>query len=115
MALNRRHLLSAAGASLAGRALAQTTPALPFFIGGQSQALLAKGKGPRVVVCGGGWGGLSVSKQLRQMSPGLDVVMLRFFAGLSVLETAAALQIPVRQVERHWQFARAWLYDTIKT
>ncbi|EHR69290.1 NAD(FAD)-dependent dehydrogenase [Burkholderiales bacterium JOSHI_001] len=76
MVLNRRHLLSAAGASLAGSALAQTAPALPFLIGGQSQTLLAKGKAPRVVVCGGGWGGLTVSKYLRQLSPGLEVVML---------------------------------------
>lgn len=42
-----------------------------------------------------------------------EVVMLRFFAGLSVAETAAALQLSQRQVERHWQFARAWLYDAI--
>ena len=43
-----------------------------------------------------------------------EVVMFRFFAGLSVAETAAALEISVRQVERHWQFARAWLYDAIQ-
>ena len=42
-----------------------------------------------------------------------EVVMLRFFAGLSVTETAAALQTSPRQVERHWQFARAWLFDAI--
>ncbi len=42
-----------------------------------------------------------------------EVVMLRFYAGLSVAETSAALQTSPRQVERHWQFARAWLYDAI--
>lgn len=42
-----------------------------------------------------------------------EVVMLRFFAGLSVAETAAALKTSPRQIERHWQFARAWLYDAI--
>ncbi len=42
-----------------------------------------------------------------------EVVMFRFFAGLSVQETAAALQISPRQVERHWQFARAWLFDAL--
>lgn len=49
---------------------------LPFLIGGQSQPLMAKGKAPRVVVCGGGWGGLTVSKYLRQLAPTAEVVML---------------------------------------
>lgn len=38
-----------------------------------------------------------------------DVVMLRCFAGLSVEETAAALQSSPRTVKRDWHFARAWL------
>jgi len=42
-----------------------------------------------------------------------EVVMLRFFAGLSVAETAATLEISVRQMQRHWEFARAWLFDAI--
>ena len=42
-----------------------------------------------------------------------EVVMLRFFAGLSIPETAAALTLSERSVQRHWQFARAWLYAAI--
>jgi RNA polymerase sigma factor (TIGR02999 family) len=37
------------------------------------------------------------------------VVELRFFGGLSVDETAAALDVSVATVERDWRAARAWL------
>jgi RNA polymerase sigma factor (TIGR02999 family) len=37
------------------------------------------------------------------------VVRLRFYAGLSVEETAAALRISPRTVKREWTYARAWL------
>jgi RNA polymerase sigma factor (TIGR02999 family) len=41
------------------------------------------------------------------------VVECRFFGGLTVAETAAALDITTRTVERDWQKARAWLYDRL--
>ena len=37
------------------------------------------------------------------------VVELRFFAGLTPPETAAALEVSTATVEREWTFARAWL------
>ncbi|MBL8858903.1 MAG: sigma-70 family RNA polymerase sigma factor [Planctomycetes bacterium] len=37
------------------------------------------------------------------------IVELRFFAGLSNEETARALSLSTRSVERGWRFARAWL------
>jgi RNA polymerase sigma factor (TIGR02999 family) len=37
------------------------------------------------------------------------VVRLRFFAGLSVDDTAEALSVSPRQVDRLWAYARAWL------
>jgi RNA polymerase sigma factor (TIGR02999 family) len=43
------------------------------------------------------------------------VVRLRFFAGLSVDETAQALQISDRTVDRLWTFARAWLFRAMRT
>ena len=41
------------------------------------------------------------------------VVRLRFFAGLSVEETAKTLAISTRTVNREWAYARAWLYDAL--
>jgi RNA polymerase sigma factor (TIGR02999 family) len=38
------------------------------------------------------------------------VVELRYFAGLSIEETAAMLDVSPATVKRHWAFARAWLY-----
>lgn len=40
-----------------------------------------------------------------------EVVRLRVFAGLSVDETAAALSVSPRTVDRNWAFARAWLFE----
>lgn len=39
-----------------------------------------------------------------------QLVKLRFFAGLSQRDAAAALGIPPRTADRSWAFARAWLY-----
>ncbi len=38
-----------------------------------------------------------------------SVVKLKFFAGLSTAEISKTLDIPVRTIERHWTFAKAWL------
>jgi RNA polymerase sigma factor (TIGR02999 family) len=39
-----------------------------------------------------------------------QMVMLRFFAGLTVAEAAEVMGVPVRTFERQWRFARAWLH-----
>jgi len=39
-----------------------------------------------------------------------EVVMLRYFTGLTVEETAHALDVSPRTVDREWLFARAWLH-----
>jgi RNA polymerase sigma factor (TIGR02999 family) len=39
-----------------------------------------------------------------------ELVKLRFFAGLSTPEAAAALGVSVATAERWWTFARAWLF-----
>jgi RNA polymerase sigma factor (TIGR02999 family) len=41
------------------------------------------------------------------------VVELRFFAGLSLDETAVALEVSTATVERCWALARAWLYQRL--
>ena len=38
-----------------------------------------------------------------------ELVKLRFFAGLTVIEAADALGIPSRTAEREWAYTRAWL------
>ena len=49
-------------------------------------------------------------RRLEQASPpAAQVVMLRFFAGLTVLETAAALETSSSSVDRLWAWAKAWL------
>ncbi|HZZ27931.1 MAG TPA: ECF-type sigma factor [Pirellulales bacterium] len=39
-----------------------------------------------------------------------ELVKLRFFAGLTMPEAAAALDISLATAERHWSFARTWLF-----
>jgi RNA polymerase sigma factor (TIGR02999 family) len=48
--------------------------------------------------------------ELTDLDPDLArVVELRFYGGLDVAETAAALDVSARTVKRRWRFARAWL------
>lgn len=84
-ASRRRFLASAGGlaaAAAAAPALAQPAAAasraggLPFLIGSAADTLLPRGKARRVVICGGGWGGVTAAKYLRQLAPGLEVVLL---------------------------------------
>ena len=41
------------------------------------------------------------------------VVRLRFYAGLSIEETAAAMGISPQSVKRDWSYARAWLFHQL--
>ncbi|HVS03242.1 MAG TPA: ECF-type sigma factor [Thermoanaerobaculia bacterium] len=43
-----------------------------------------------------------------------EVLECRFFAGLSVDETARALDLSPRTVKRDWSLARAWLYRELR-
>jgi len=43
-----------------------------------------------------------------------EVTRLRFFAGLSVEETARALEVTARTVHREWTYARARLFDWVR-
>jgi RNA polymerase sigma factor (TIGR02999 family) len=42
------------------------------------------------------------------------VVELRYFAGLSIEETADCLGVSPATVKRYWEFARAWLYRRLE-
>jgi RNA polymerase sigma factor (TIGR02999 family) len=42
-----------------------------------------------------------------------QIVMLKFFAGLTNEQVAEILNVNERTVRRHWEFAKAWLFDRI--
>jgi RNA polymerase sigma factor (TIGR02999 family) len=44
-----------------------------------------------------------------------QVVKLRYFAGLTIEEAAAALGISIRTANRHWAYARAWLFQRLSS
>jgi RNA polymerase sigma factor (TIGR02999 family) len=54
--------------------------------------------------------------QLAAIDPRLcRVVELKFFGGLSIDETADALELSAATVERDWAFARAWLFQRLSS
>ncbi|MSU36486.1 MAG: sigma-70 family RNA polymerase sigma factor [Pedosphaera sp.] len=44
-----------------------------------------------------------------------QIVKLRFFVGLTETQISDVLGVPERSVQRHWAYARAWLFDRIET
>ncbi|MBK1615627.1 pyridine nucleotide-disulfide oxidoreductase [Rubrivivax gelatinosus] len=73
----RNFLMTPPGLALAGMAtlpgLAQAAPAIATS---QTTILPREGAKPRIVVCGGGWGGLTAARYLRELIPNSDVVLL---------------------------------------
>lgn len=56
----------------------------------------------------------SALERLAEASPrAVRVVEARFFAGLSLVETASALGVSQKTVQRDWLLARAWLQKEI--
>ena len=52
----------------------------------------------------------SALHKLERMDPRqAEIVELRFFGGMSIEETAAAMGLSEKTVKRDWTFARAWL------
>ena len=43
-----------------------------------------------------------------------ELVKLRYFAGLTLADAAAALGISTATADRHWRYARAWLADRLR-
>jgi RNA polymerase sigma factor (sigma-70 family) len=42
------------------------------------------------------------------------IVMLRYFAGLTIEQTAQAMDLSATTVKQEWQFARAWLQSEME-
>lgn len=56
----------------------------------------------------------ALEKLEREDSACAALVKLRFFAGLTQEETARGLGIARRTADRHWAYARAWLYHELR-
>ena len=52
----------------------------------------------------------ALAKLAEQHPEKAQLVKLRYFAGLTIEEAAQALGIGTSTADRHWAFARAWLY-----
>jgi len=52
--------------------------------------------------------------ELEELSPQrAEIVKLRFFAGFNEAEIAETLNLSERSVQRHWSYAKAWLFERI--
>jgi RNA polymerase sigma factor (TIGR02999 family) len=62
---------------------------------------------------------MALDEALRQLGADdaikADLVKLRYFAGLSIDQAAEVLGISRATAIRHWSFARAWLFNRVKT
>jgi RNA polymerase sigma factor (TIGR02999 family) len=62
---------------------------------------------------------LAIDLALEKLSaldkPKAELVKLRFFAGLTIEEAAAALGISEATAKRWWAYVRAWLFSEIKS
>jgi len=56
----------------------------------------------------------AISRLEKESPTAAAVVRLRFYAGLSVDETAETLDVSPRSVNREWTYARAWLYRLLE-
>ncbi len=43
-----------------------------------------------------------------------QVVKLRYFGGLTTLQASSVMGVSLRTANRHWVYARAWLYHELK-
>ena len=57
----------------------------------------------------------SLEKLAQEEPQAAEIVKLRFFAGLTLEEAGQLLGFTERTAKRHWAFARAWLYEAMKT
>jgi RNA polymerase sigma factor (TIGR02999 family) len=56
-----------------------------------------------------------ILKELEEIDPRKSrIIEMRFFGGLSMEETAEALNVSIATVRRDWSLARAWLFRELK-
>jgi len=55
-------------------------------------------------------------ERLQQQDPEkARVVVLKFYGGLTNQEVAESMDLTERTIERHWAYAKAWLFQSIRT
>lgn len=74
--MKRRQAISLFPALAAAGALPSVASAGPAPIDARESFLPRQGKGPRIVICGGGWGGLTAARHLREWSPQAEVIVV---------------------------------------
>ena len=74
--MKRRQALALTSMLAASAALPPLASAAPAVVSGKSSFIPRRGKGPRIVICGGGWGGLSAARYLREWIPQADVILV---------------------------------------
>jgi RNA polymerase sigma factor (TIGR02999 family) len=57
----------------------------------------------------------AIEKLAIEDPPAAELVRLRFFVGMKIEEAADVLGISERTAKRYWQFARAWLYNELRS
>ena len=72
----RSFLLTPPALALGSLVLPNKAIAAPLAIHSNTTLLARRGKGPRIVICGGGWGGLTAARYLKQKLPEADVILL---------------------------------------
>jgi NADPH-dependent 2,4-dienoyl-CoA reductase/sulfur reductase-like enzyme len=76
MSVSRRDLFKLAGVGALVSALPSKSSSAAAERAGKMEAMLPPPKGNRVVVCGGGWAGLTVAKYLKKEDPNIEVVLI---------------------------------------
>lgn len=72
----RSFLLAPPALAIGSLGIPTASLAAPAAIHSKTQLLPRRGKGPRIVIAGGGWGGMTAARYLRQHIPDADVVLL---------------------------------------
>ncbi len=105
--VSRRRFLAAGAALGAARSFGQSTP-----------DLLPASGGRRVVIVGGGWGGLTAARHLRRLAPELEVLLIdrdAVFRSLPLSNQWLVERTPDALVQQDYATAaRAWGYRAIQ-
>jgi sulfide dehydrogenase [flavocytochrome c] flavoprotein subunit len=104
----RRFLKVALGSTLGVAAAASKSSGAPAALELLSRIALPKSSGPRVVIVGGGWSGLTLAKYLRRFHPAFDVVLVdrqRSFTSLPLSNLWLADQISLDFLSHSFEIA----------